>query len=78
MNRKEFQEWLDQFPEDTEIEVQVQQEASAYQSYGACREVPFQGVQFEQYDYTDFTNNQFVKSDAPYYGKRVLVLGQGD
>lgn len=78
MNRKEFQEWLDQFPEDTEIEVQVQQEASACQSYGACHEVPFQGVKFEQYDYTDFTNNQFVKPGAPYYGKRVLVLGQGD
>lgn len=75
MNRKQFQEWLDQFPEDTVIEVQVQQEPPAYQSWGECREVEFVDDSDETYTFTDFTGNQFVNPDSPYFGKRVLVLG---
>jgi hypothetical protein len=86
MNRVEFQKWLDQFPEDTIIEVGLQEEAPAYGAYGA---VHFH--EFHQYDedecihdecgtffeYTDFTQNRFVVRDPthPAYGKKILRIG---
>jgi len=80
MNRKEFQEWLDQFPEDTEIEVVIQDAPMGFSSYGQGREVPFTGEQSligdSQYEYTDFTNNKFVSENSTFYNKRVLVLGE--
>ena len=33
--RKDLQEWLNRFPEDTIIEFGIQQEAGGYQSYGS-------------------------------------------
>lgn len=43
MNRKQFQQWLEQFPEDTEIHVGIQQEALSYCPYGEVRMVEFVG-----------------------------------
>lgn len=36
MNRVEFQNWLNAFPEDTEIHVGIQQSAPDYCPYGEC------------------------------------------
>jgi hypothetical protein len=75
MNRKKFQEWLEQFPEETIIEVQIQQEAHPYQSYGSCIATEFKDNDLEMFEFVDFTNNQFVKINEPYFGKKILTLG---
>ena len=64
MNRKKFQEWL-----------KIQQEAHPYQSYGNCIATEFKDDEFETFEFVDFTNNKFVKTDSPYFGKKILILG---
>jgi len=77
--RKELQEWLNRFPEETIIEVGIQQEAGHYQSYGC---VSFDKMILEDNDigngweFTDFRNNKFVKPDADHYKKCILTLGE--
>lgn len=77
--RKDLQKWLDRFPEDTIIEFGIQQEAGAYQSYGS---VEFDTPKLEDNDigdgweFSDFTNNQFVKKGHELFGKRYLKIGE--
>lgn len=79
MNRKQFQKWLDTFPEDTIIEVAIQEEPSLYQSYGA---IDFLEVEFgsdsagKGWEYIDFNDNKFVKPGDNHFGKRYLQLGE--
>ena len=75
MNRKEFQSWLEQFPEDTEIHVGIQQEPPSYCPYGELRMTKFVGEAYEDYDYTDFNGNAWAKESDWYYSKRILELG---
>lgn len=75
MNRKQFQEWLEQFPEDTEIHVGIQQEPPSYCPYGEVRMTEFVGEEYEDYGYTDFNGNKFAKESDWYYNKRILELG---
>ena len=78
---KEFKNWLSRFPDDTIIEIAIQESPSMYQSYGA---VEFQGIDLEDSDigtgweFIDFANNQFVKKEDTHYGKRYLLLGEKD
>ena len=75
----DFRKWLEQFPDDAEVLVAVQQEASGYQSFG---EVKFEEPELSGHDlgkgweYTDFNGNQFVKPDAHHFGKRFLYIGE--
>lgn len=71
MNRKEFQEWLDQFPEDTVIQV-VEANSSSYLI--TTRMVEF-NADLNQYYFTDLTNNPFVEESSPHSGKKFLELG---
>ena len=77
--RKDLQNWLDRFPEDTIIEFGIQQEASAYQSYG---NVEFETPSLKDNDdgdgweFLDFKNNKFVKEGEEYFGKCYLQLGE--
>lgn len=77
--RKDLQEWLNRFPEDTIIEFGIQQEAGAYQSYGS---VKFESPKLEDSDigdgweFSDFRNNKFVKPDAKHFGKCYLMIGE--
>jgi hypothetical protein len=75
MKRKEFQQWLDQFPEDTIIEVMVQEESGSWESYGACYATVFEAVEFDHYEYTNFTGNPLITPDRPSYNRGYLVLG---
>ena len=75
MNRKKFQEWLDQFPEDTEIHVGIQQEPPSYCPYGELMMTKFVGEAYEDYDYTDFSMYVWAKESDWYYSKRILELG---
>lgn len=77
MNRKQFQEWLDQFPEETIIEVAVQQSAPSYFPYGEVKFEIFSDDPYVTYEYTDFTNNKFAKETDEYYGRKYLQLGSG-
>ena len=76
---KEFKEWLNRFPEDTIIEVGIQGRAGNYEPYGA---VHFESPKLEDNDcgngweFIDLRTNQFVKEDAPYFGKCYLKLGE--
>lgn len=78
MIRKEFQQWLDQFPEDTIIEVGVQNAPLMYCPYGSVSVVNFVGKEYEDFEYTDLTDNKLVEPSQPYYKKRYLLLGQFD
>jgi hypothetical protein len=77
MNRVEMQQWLEQFPEDTVIEVGVQEKPEPYQSYGAVKFGEFNAIKYEHYELLDFTGNQFISKGSPYFGKRFLQLGSG-
>ena len=77
--RKELQEWLDRFPEDTIIEVGIQKEPHGYDSYG---QVIFEPMVLKDSDvgdgweYTDFSKNRFVKPSKYYYNKGILRIGE--
>jgi hypothetical protein len=74
MNRKEFQEWLEQFPEDTVIEVGIQQSAPSYCPYGEVKFEEFVG-DYDQHDLNDFRGNNTIGNQHKYYGKVYLQLG---
>jgi len=77
--RKDLQEWLNRFPEDTIIEFGIQQEAKSYQRYGI---VEFETPKLKNYDvgdgweFSDFRNNQFVKPEEKHFGKCYLRIGE--
>lgn len=75
MNRKQFQLWLDQFPEDTEIYVGIQQSPPEYCPHGIVEMTKFAGSAYEDYEYTDMNGNYFAKETDWYYNKRILELG---
>lgn len=75
MNRKQFTLWLEQFPEDTEIQVGVQQSPPDYCPYGNVEMTNFIGEEYEDYTYSDFNGNSFAKPSDWYYNKRILELG---
>lgn len=68
---KEFKEWLNRFPDDTIVELVIQEGP-----------VMFKELKLEDSDcgngweYTDFNGNKFVKPDSEHYGKRYLWLGE--
>jgi len=78
MKVKEFKKWLDQFDEDTIVEVLIQEKAPEYSPYGQCIHSEFVGAECEDYDYVDFAGNRFVKPESPHFGKKILVLGASD
>lgn len=77
--RKELQEWLNRFPEDTLIEVAIQKEPHGCDSHG---QVIFEPLILEDsdnghgWDFTDYSKNGFVKPDRYYYGKGILYIGE--
>jgi hypothetical protein len=75
MNRKEMQQWLEQFPEDAEIHVGIQQSAPSYCPYGEVVYEKFKGERFDDYDYMDFNGNTWIEVDSLYYNRRILELG---
>lgn len=74
MNRVEFQQWLDQFPEDTEVEVMMQAPDSMW-SISNSSSKPFDANNEDHFTYVDFTGNQFVKPGDVRFNTRYLTLG---
>ncbi len=77
MNVKDLREWLKQFPEDAEVEV-LSVDRGTQWSEDCTSEVAFEGEDFKDFDFTDFTDNKFVKQDSPLFNKKVLLLGNND
>ena len=76
---KEFKEWLNRFPDETIIEIAIQQRSCNYESYGP---IQFKAIDFddsdmgEGWEFNDFRNNKFIKPDSFYFGKCTLELGE--
>lgn len=77
--RKDLQEWLNRFPENTIIEIGIRQKTGSYQRYGS---VKFDTPKLEDSDigngweFSDFRNNKFVKPNAKHFGKCYLKIGE--
>lgn len=78
MNRKEFQKWLDQFPEDTIIDVVIDGGSDSWTQLPPDRVQFDPEKEFYHWDYTDYEENPLIIKDDPSYNKRVLVLGSDD
>ena len=78
--RKELQEWLSRFPEDTIIEFSIQQEPQPWQSHGR---IEFQSPTLadtddgDGWEFMDFRNKKVVTPNEPHFGKCYLRLGEG-
>ena len=73
---KELKEFLAQFPEDTEVEVLEEEDIGNYHGAQAV-EVPLNLEEYSgNWEFQDFTKNEFVKENHPYFGKKVLTLGE--
>lgn len=76
--RKELQEWLNRFPEDTIIRVGIQERATNYESYGV---VTFQTLELEDTDdgfgwtYVNFVDNPYVNPGVLHFNKSFLAFG---
>lgn len=80
MTVNEFIEWLKTMPQDAQVNVLCHDSYSDYCTQGGtCSEIPFieEGDKNgnECFSFVDFSGNQFVKPDAPYYGKKFLTIG---
>ncbi|MEA3370307.1 MAG: hypothetical protein U9Q40_03135 [Campylobacterota bacterium] len=75
MNIKEFKEWLNNFPDDAEVHVPVVFKAHDW-SLDETRATEFEGEEFCDYEFMDFTKNAFVTENYSFFGKKILVLGE--
>ena len=69
MNLKDFKEWLNQFPDDTIVE--VSEEQGGYERYSSFKVFDPD----DHSNYLDLTGNPHVKPDSELYNKRFLQLG---
>jgi len=76
---KQFKEWLDQFPDDTLVEVGVQEPGGNWEAYGP---INFKSPELisgdigEGWEFTDFRGNKFVKPTDERFNKCILRLGE--
>jgi len=76
---KEFKEWLERFPEDTIVEVAIQEAARGLETWGPVRFKEFQIPFYEEgdgFEFYDFRNNPYVKPNQSHFGKCFLCLGE--
>ena len=69
---KEFKEWLNQFDDDTIIEINNNHEFTL-----KSKEDVYLG-RMKDVDFTDFRDNKYTKEDNWWYGKQVLNIGDGN
>jgi len=77
---KQFKEWLNRFPDDTIVQVTVQQQAGPWEAYGP---IEFKSPELEPvhdaglgWEFIDLTENKFVKPTSPHHNKRYLTIGE--
>lgn len=77
--KKELIEWLNRFPDETIIEVGIQQRAGNYESYGCLN---FTSPKLEDSDsgegweFMDFRDSKFTKQTDDNFGKCYLRIGE--
>lgn len=81
VTRKQFQEWLNQFPEDTLIEVAIQEQARGYESYGSVGFYPpkIDGPEYASesgWEFTDYRRFEKWDKNSEYFGRCCLQLGE--
>jgi hypothetical protein len=78
MTVRELVQWLSTFKDqDAEVEViRHNRSTSCYDQGGSINVVAFDPDKHTTY--LDLRGNPFVKPDAPFYGKRTLLLGETD
>lgn len=69
MKLKDFKEWLNQFPDDTIVE--VSEEQRGYERYSSFTVFDPDDHSF----YCDYRNNPLVERSSSLYNKRILQLG---
>jgi len=73
MTVSKFIEWLKTQDQDAIVVCLTHDtNGSYYEQGGTCSHDEFTE---EHSEYTDFRGNEFVKSTAPYYNKRYLLIG---
>lgn len=72
MKLKDFKEWLNQFPDDTVVEVSV--EYMGLNSYYSEFRT-FDQNDDDHYSFIDLVGNPHVKPNCEHYNKRFLQLG---
>ena len=78
---KELKEWLNRFPDDTIVEIGIQEGSSGNKSWGPVRftELKLKDSDFgDGWEYIDFTGNRFIKEGSKHYNKRYLCLGEAN
>ena len=74
---KELKEWLNRFPDDTIVEVGIQEFPSGYESWGP---LTFHEIKLEDSDYgegwefTDYSKE--THKDSKRYGQKILSFGE--
>lgn len=69
MKLKDFKEWLNQFPDDTIVE--VPEEQGGYERYSSFKVFDPDDHSY----YRDYINRPTVRPDSYLYNKRILQLG---
>jgi hypothetical protein len=70
---RELKLWLEQFPEDTEVEV-LEVEFN-YSGIDVTLK-PLNTKPNRNWEFIDYSKNRYVKKDHPYFGKKILRLGE--
>jgi len=83
---KEFRKWLEQFPDETIVEVVRQEPPVGYNSYGLTyTESPnisnkeifdYSDISNDGWTFNDYRNNTCVKEGDKRFGKTYLLLGE--
>ena len=71
MTIAEFIKFLEKFPQDAEVEVPV-----GLTRTGAADFQKFQDNECVFWEFVDYSTNPLVKQNHPYFGKKVLFLGE--
>lgn len=70
---RELKIWLEQFDEDTIVEV-LEKECRDFGDTVVSRDL--KTGEFGNWDFYDFNKNERVNETHPYFGKKVLTLGE--
>lgn len=77
--RKQLQEWLNRFPEDTIIEVGIQQKTGNYESYGSLDFISPELIDSDTgdgWEFMDFRKSTLTKETNVNFNKTFLRLGE--
>jgi len=75
MKVSEFIEWLKTQDQGATVDCILHDSTGSYYEQGGTIETAHFDPDKEHWEYVDWRKNRFVKSDAPYYQTRTLLIG---